>query len=131
MSHKYKHPDRKNLEKRVLVLVDKWAPLMDLGHFEIANVFHDDLRGEEADDLESTAAATTTAWEYRSASITWYLPAVAAMTDEGLEQVVVHELCHVLLAPLKEALKANTIKVEELATENVARAVLKARSNRG
>lgn len=125
MAKKYEHPNRSLHEARVGHLVDRWVDLMAMEHIDIVNLFSDGLHGEEADTPEVTAAITTASWEYRKAEIHWYLPMVAAMSDEGLEEVVVHELCHVLLGPLKDHIKAGANKLEELATENAARAILR------
>lgn len=126
---KYEFPGRELQEARVVALVEMWRDRMDLSHMDISNVFIPSLHGEEdgGDAIDDTAALTAGDWQYRSATITWHLPCVAVMTDRALEEVVVHELCHVLLCPLAHSLKVGSEKLEELATENVARALLRYR----
>lgn len=67
-------------------------------------------------------------WEYRQASIAWNLQAVAVIDDAELLATMVHELVHVMIAPLWESLpdkiQAQTSKLMELSTENVSRSIL-------
>lgn len=126
VTKRYVFPERERHEQRVTTAVDRCVDLMDLSHIRVSNVFSDIAHGEETGECELTAAITDSSWEYRQASITWYLPMIASMSDADLEVCVVHELCHVLLGPIREHLKASGAKLDELATENVARAILKA-----
>jgi hypothetical protein len=127
MGKKYEYPHRAAEEARILEATARWEHELEMGWLSIGHIFVDQVRGEESDDIESTAAVTYASWEYRHATITWYLPAVGTMTDEALNDVVVHELVHVLLAPLRDHLKPGSIKQEEFATECVARAIVAAR----
>lgn len=75
---------------------------------------------------ERTACETITDWEYRQASMDWCLPLVATMTELELRRMVVHEVVHVIVAPMEmqigNAVLANQLC--ELAVENVTRALL-------
>jgi hypothetical protein len=78
------------------------------------------------DDL-LTGAETISRWEYRSATINWYLPSLIRCPPDDLELTVVHEYCHILLAPLEcHMKKSGEGEVSEFTTESVARAILKA-----
>jgi hypothetical protein len=77
-------------------------------------------------ESDRTACKTTTDWEYRQSSMDWCLPLTAAMTDLELLRLVVHEVIHVLVAPMEMLIKDQELsnKVCELAVENVTRALL-------
>lgn len=52
-------------------------------------------------EVPATAAITgMERWKYREYDITYFLPKLSEMTDEEVEGIVVHELCHCLLAPM-------------------------------
>ena len=86
------------------------------------------LTWDRAPHPEGFAATTEMSrWMYHSYDIIFYLPALLEMDDEHLENVVIHELTHCLLAPLScnvkyddEGHMRNTM---EWNTELVARAV--------
>jgi hypothetical protein len=79
--------------------------------------------GEGSDRV---ACSTTTDFEYRQASMDWCLPLIGAMTDLQLRRLVVHEVMHVLLAPMEMQISDKKLANQlcELAVENVTRAVL-------
>lgn len=54
---------------------------------------------EEADRGNvDTLAQTWVDWEYMNAGITFHLPAMRTAFESTIENAVVHELCHILLA---------------------------------
>lgn len=60
------------------------------------------VRGEKENNAD-TAAETQTSWNYRSAHITFYLGVMRGMPFDEIENTVVHELCHILVAPMHQA----------------------------
>lgn len=109
--------------KAVKALVKKWEPLLDLPGTEVIHKFHDTkLDPSNADD---TAAVTTANWPYRYAVIDWYLPNLCNQKPSQLEELVVHEYCHVLNASLEAAVAAERGDVNEIAAQNVTRALLR------
>lgn len=108
---------------KLVALIEHWTPLVALGDVEVAHKFHataSDVTG----DAEGVAAVTVSKWNYRSAVIHWYLPNIVDSLPEDMEWMVVHELCHVLNAPLEAHIKTAGNDFAELAAENVARALL-------
>jgi hypothetical protein len=103
-------------KKRVQKYINKWFQAMGLGWFRV------DMVWERERDLEvpDTAAKTLTKWQYRTANITWFLPATKDCNDEFLENVVVHEFVHILVAPMANDDEPNE---HEYATESLARAM--------
>lgn len=67
-------------------------------------------------------------WRYHSGSIHLYLPVIKELDDDGLEEVIVHELSHLLVAPMAvnmDDLNSNyQLDIMEFCTTMVARALL-------
>jgi len=117
--------DQKLNERRVLDLSKHLQSVLDLGWVVITHKF-----STRADSGERIIAETACDWEYRQATILWNLPQVAILTDEDLEVTMIHELVHVMNASLWESLseeiKESHQKLNEFATENMARALMSA-----
>jgi hypothetical protein len=137
-------------EKHVVEVVERltpeWITRLALGHWEYENIFVPTLLIEEPiyDDFIITAT-TETRWNYLQARVKWYVPSAVRLSDQALEATLVHELCHVALAPEQDLIE---IKYEknaadlvgedhdplmrlmfermEMATEVVARSILRA-----
>src|SRR5258708_5906443 len=76
-------------------------------------------------DEPTTVAITTTTWQYRHTVIKWYVPACEDNDDDFLENIVVHELVHVLIAPLVNVNNEKELPLQhEYATECLSRALL-------
>lgn len=127
----------------------KWINRMGLSHWQIEHVFLDAQLIEEpiVDDYLVTAS-TEARWNYLQGKIKWYLPSAIRLSNEVIEHTLIHELCHIVLAPEQSLLD---IKLEqmragltgedmdqvvsmmyerlELATEQVARCIIKAWEN--
>jgi len=108
------------VETWVLDLALEWEVLLDLPSITVEHVFVPTTRDDDAD----TAADTDPKWQYRQATIRWYLPVCASMGREALEAVLVHEYAHVLMGAINDRLKPGSDEHAEYATENVARALL-------
>jgi hypothetical protein len=81
-----------------------------------------------ANGEDRVLAETEPDWEYRQASIEWNLGLTLARTDLELRRDIVHELVHVLVAPMEQLIqvgpKSLKVKLCEAAVENVTRAIL-------
>jgi predicted SprT family Zn-dependent metalloprotease len=51
---------------------------------------------------ETVLARTFSDWRYGTAEIHFNLPAFECMTDDEIESVIIHELCHVLVNEMRE-----------------------------
>lgn len=102
---------QKNIEKTVR----RWQTVMDLGFVTVHNFFSDE-------DPEQTAEVVTN-WEYREAAIVWYAKA-RDLTQDELDAAAVHELGHVLVAPMSDYLPKKHLKLEEFVVESIAKAIL-------
>lgn len=106
--------------ERIRHYVAEWEGVLDLPGVEVIHRFIETVR----DDEEGTAADTEVKWQYRRATMRWYLPVLIGTPDDELESILVHEYCHVLLGPLASHLKPNSVDFEEFAVESIARALL-------
>lgn len=97
-----------------------WEPLLDLPGVTVQHVYL-----ETYSDEHTVCADTQPLWQYRTAKIRWYMPAIARLTDAELEVTVVHEYVHILLGPVQEHLLAKHGDLLEMVTENVARALIR------
>lgn len=124
----------------------EWVSRLGLGHWDYDNIFVPTLLIEEPiiDDFIITAT-TEARWQYFQARVKWYVPSAVRLSDTNLEKTLVHELCHVALAPEQDLLELKFEKHAadlvgedhdplmrlmyermELATETMARSVYRA-----
>ena len=108
---------------RVKKFWDKWFVPLGLGWFKVKLVYE-----RVADDDEPLRiTATYPHWQYRRASVYFYLPLCAEHDDERVEDTVVHEMIHILLAGLHNMDDEEKREITEYTTETLARAVMWAR----
>jgi len=100
-----------------------WEERLGLSDFEIEHAFLDAFEGgdDSCTDFYTTATCETR-WNYFQAKIKWYLPSAVRIDPQHLEQTLVHELCHVLLASEQADIPDKHSEKMELATERAARA---------
>lgn len=111
-------------KRRVQKYIDKWFKAMGLGWFQVTMTW----QRERDADSPNTAARTISSWQYRSAEIVWFVPALVDNDDDFLEGTVVHEFTHILLSPLLLVDAKEDLPLQhEYATECVARAIQWAR----
>lgn len=113
----------KDTRKRIKRLIRAWKPRFACDDVDVEHRFHETFLDPE--NLDQTIAVTKALWEYREAVIHWYLPVACRLSDEELETTLVHEWCHVLLNPIREFVPEEQVARNELATQNVTRALLK------
>lgn len=106
---------------RVQKYLDKWFKTMGLGWFRV------DMEWSREHDGE-TAARTYSSWQYKTATITWFLPHLANQDDDKVEATVVHELVHVLLSGIAQNMvdddETLSNQINEYTTELVTSALL-------
>lgn len=115
-------------KKRVQKYVDKWFKTLGLGWFTINFEW-----SREPDSSEGgTAGRTYSQWQYRSATITFFLPVLAQHDDDTVERTVVHEMVHVLLSGIAQNMvhddETLSNQVNEYTTETVTAAIMWART---
>ena len=90
-------PDKAyNLIKRKMqVYVRKWSGLLGLQQWTI----HVNWNWSNKKDIDSghiVGGETYTSWPYLRAHIEFFLPDLSAYAEDDLEEVVVHEMTHIL-----------------------------------
>lgn len=115
---------------RVRKLLDRWLPRLGLGKdfgWRIQVCFDRDGEGNLSQSV-SLAAETRPTWTHMLARIDFMMPALLDQSDETVEDVVVHELCHVLVAEMSG--KGNAAyDHEERVVTTLARAFLRTRDD--
>lgn len=110
----------KQLQKRIKKIAEEWIDFAGFRWWQIDLVYiydrHETVRDVQAD--------CKTMWAYRRARIQFFLAALmeSDYSDEELEDIIVHELSHILVASL--VYDDTDIDKMECAVENVARALL-------
>lgn len=111
--------------RKIRKLLDKWRPRMSLHGWSIDNGYHDDPIEESSSAGYEMAAKTSCQWQYKTATIRWYVPGLAKMSPERLEETVVHELCHVVTDEMQEPGHATYAKHAERVVTDLARGFLR------
>lgn len=97
---------------RVISLVNRkaklWQSRMGLDHWEINHVFIDSFYDDESGEDFKVTAITESRWQYMQGKIKWYIPSAVRHADDELEKILVHELCHILLAPEQALVDTST-----------------------
>lgn len=104
------------LQKEIIDTTEHYQELMGLGNFTIRHTF-------DTTQLSEVLAECEPMWEYHSADIRWYLK---GHEDMDVPNTAVHELTHVLLAPLQDFVPKKHHKLSEWVTEAVTKAILRA-----
>jgi hypothetical protein len=90
--------------QRVRDLVEKWVTPLGLRWWnDVTWEYHDgEDRSWQREDGQMVLAITNVRWEYLWAHVDVNLSAVAQRTDDQLEQDILHEMMHILLAEYQD-----------------------------
>lgn len=103
-------------KKRILDLADKWIGPSGFKWWQI------NIEYSRQPDGDDTTAITHVRWPYHKADIIFYMSVVAETDDKELENVFVHELAHLLIAPVID--EDTDQEKHEYATECIAKALI-------
>lgn len=109
--------------KRVILVTSHWDRVLGVSRF--AAVMHRRVNTLPDEPNQGIVAETKSAWEYRQASIIWYVPNVCTIDDEELERIALHEFIHVLIAPMEARVSDKFHKEREYAVQCLTDAILK------
>lgn len=100
MTDKFPHHARQR--RRIHRFLDKWVVTLGLGPWTLDQVYSSgELPKELAGGPDSVVhASCNVSWEYQRARISWNCNSISDLDDDQLERVVIHELCHVLVAQM-------------------------------
>lgn len=110
----------KDQKKRVESLIRKWFKPIGMGWWQVD--FHYERERSEQDS--TTIGMTTSNWQYRTGDITFFLPTCAEIEDHKLEEAIVHELTHILVAPLQDVSSDASRDITEFTVTSIARALI-------
>lgn len=133
-------PQFQAIEDKITRWSPVWVERMRLSEWEIEYVFLDSFYPDDDPEDFKVTAVCEGRHAYYMAKIKWFLPSAIRHDDLRLEQTLVHELCHVLLAheqsvvdrlaaidsPSADALVEIYAELRETSTELTCRALWKA-----
>jgi hypothetical protein len=86
------------LKKLIRKFTLKWRGKLWLGMWRIENYYYDNLpKTEHSRDGADIVGSCHTDWRYLTADIDYGLKPMMTMTDNQIERIVLHELCHILV----------------------------------
>ena len=117
----------RDVKRIVKPLIDKWQRRMGLGQFSLgvsyfASVADMPAPHNRIEDGNECVAYCSTAWEYKDITIGINVEAMARKTPLGIEQDIIHELCHVLVNPMREFERIG-MKIDEYTCSCLERAL--------
>ena len=114
-----KDRDWRALRGRLRRLRKPWFDRLGLKGWEIVFEYVDGPL--ETDAISQAVATTTVQWQYKSAVISYSLPALTEKVDEELEEMIVHEFLHILVHEMREG----DIKHEERVVTELSRSFIR------
>lgn len=107
-------------KKRIIKIWDKWYKTLGMHWWRVDRYWERDY----CEDSSSTLMITNSNWEYRTGSIRIYVPSCAEITDEHLEESMVHEFVHILMAPLQDLRDDQARQITEHTVVTLARSII-------
>jgi len=112
-------------KKRVKALIKKWHKLIGLNWWRVTYSYSRTVKDDNDTTYDpgrgwAVAADCDTDSNYLTATITFYLPNVADIPDEYLEEIYLHEVMHIFINPMQTKEKAAE---EERVATTLARAM--------
>lgn len=113
-------------KKRIRSLITKWHKAIGMNWWRVEYIYSRERRDDSATTYDpgqgwDVAADCQTDSNYMTATVTFYLPNIATIRDEELEEIYLHELMHVLINPMQTKKKAAE---EERVATTLARAMI-------
>ena len=107
--------------RRVNAMLKKWSPFFSLDGWDIRVAI---VRGHKGVSCagESLAADVTCQWQYMNAHMNVYAESTVEISDYELEETIVHELVHIMVAELAPDVHSDS---EERVVTGLARAFLR------
>ena len=96
--------EHEQLEMRLQAMADEWIQCIGLQWWHILFYYHRDSGafGESGEHLlPGSKAHTSASWAYLDAAIHFNLSGLVGYTDTQLEEVVVHELMHIMVHEMR------------------------------
>ena len=92
------------LKNKITKLIDKWLPNLGLKWWNI-DFYYDRENSKDKPRLDEghskLGANTYTQYPYKTAQIDFFLPALSNLDGKALENLVLHELIHILVNEMR------------------------------
>lgn len=98
---------------RILEQIERWVKPLGLNWWRLNFTY---IR-ERCEDQPGTAMEVLTRWQYRHAGIKVFMPAIADMEDDELEEAFVHELMHVCVNQMRDDQGDCTLNEERVCSD--------------
>ena len=123
----------REIKAGIQVHFDRWAARFGLSTWNLKALYERDgdvftPAWQEGMVRKETLANTVTNWPYMQATITFNCKALSDLSHADVEEAVIHELAHVLVAELRDV-SDDFLKHEERAVTMLARAFLTTRND--
>lgn len=89
------------LKAKTNKFLDKWLTMLGLRGWDINFYWNREL-GDKIDDNFSIEAATATQYPYKTANVNFFLPSLQGKSNKDIENIVLHELIHILTDEMKD-----------------------------
>lgn len=119
--------DLQRLRDEISRLLEKWVAICNLGDWELESLYQCD-----ADEVcPEASACVTVQYGYKTATFRWRIARLLERTPkDGIEYVVVHEICHVLVNGMRGAMEWNDTDMlhEERTVTELAKCLIRAQT---
>lgn len=119
---------------RIEAAVDRWRGLLGMHGWRINRSFHDGQYVMPDGRVSIAPASSHVKWEYLYAHLDFNVEEMAGMDDARVEEIVVHELMHVMVNEMRDLCAEEhpiLIKHEERVCETLAQAFIQVVARRG
>jgi hypothetical protein len=117
--------EKQSLTSKIEKLLAKWMPILGITtNWRKVDIKILDESGGDGSDGSKKLAECWQNWPYKIATINFYLRSMHEENDDEVENVVVHELCHLLVGMLVE--DKTDVKLMESTVVSITSAVISA-----
>lgn len=110
-------------KKRVMQVWEKWFSDIGMGWWAVEL----EWSREREEDSWTTIAVTHANWQYRTGNVKFFLPTCADLSDDQLEEAVVHEMVHIMAEGIHDLRDDQAREITEYTVTTIARALIWAR----
>lgn len=115
---------------RIKKFLDIYIPILGLQDWEICCEY---CPCPPEEDMHHAGADCKVQWDYKTATIRWVMSALTENSEDQIEYVVVHEMCHILVNQMRDVwvnkgdAAVFCIRHEERVVTELAKSFLRAR----
>ena len=102
-------------KRRLQILAEKWIGPLGLKWWKVDIVYSREPIPSSAGEGWNCIGKASVRWEYLDAKITFDMQAIEGMDDDRLEQLFVHECCHILVHEMREWCQSEGLGTDAMA----------------